>query len=75
MSAPNSTALTTLTSPSMYNGSPEFSDNYEASPNFGAGSDYDGTAETWFPLFPHRDRHCSAACPARCHEPVARDPV
>lgn len=51
MSAPNSTALTALTSPSIYNESPEFGDSFDVSPNFGS-SDYDGTGDAWFPLFP-----------------------
>lgn len=52
MSAPNSTALTTLTSPSTYNESPDFDnfDNFDVSPNFGT-ADFD-TADPWFPLFP-----------------------
>jgi hypothetical protein len=49
MSAPNSNALTTLTSPSIYNGSPDFSD---VSPAF-SNVDFDtGDAQPWFPLFP-----------------------
>jgi len=52
MSAPNSTALTALTSPSVYNESPEFNDNFDVSPNFGS-SDFDsGSNDAWFPLFP-----------------------
>ncbi|CAM1506484.1 Fc.00g061250.m01.CDS01 [Cosmosporella sp. VM-42] len=51
MSAPNSTALTALTSPSMYGESPDFADGYDVSPNFGS-NDFDGTADPWFPLFP-----------------------
>ena len=51
MSAPNSTALTTLTSPSIYNESPDF-DSFDVSPNFGS-SDFDvGNGDAWFPLFP-----------------------
>lgn len=51
MSAPNSSALTSLTSPSPYE-SPDFGDNYNVSPNFGS-CDFDtGPNETWFPLFP-----------------------
>ncbi|WYZ35628.1 hypothetical protein EsH8_X_000275 [Colletotrichum jinshuiense] len=57
MSAPNSTALTALTSPSIYNESPEFNDSYDVSPNFGTGDfgsgDFDaGSGDPWFPLFP-----------------------
>lgn len=51
MSAPNSAALTHLTSPSMYGESPDFADAYDVSPNFGS-TDFDGSAEPWFPLFP-----------------------
>jgi hypothetical protein len=52
MSAPNSTALTTLTSPSIYNESPDFGDGFDVSPNFGS-SDFDaGGGDVWYPLFP-----------------------
>ncbi|KAK4180295.1 hypothetical protein QBC36DRAFT_384495 [Triangularia setosa] len=51
MSAPNSTAFTALTSPSLYNGSPDFCDSYETSPHFGGG-DFDTNPDNWFPLFP-----------------------
>ncbi|KAK5987749.1 Cross-pathway control protein 1 [Cladobotryum mycophilum] len=50
MSAPNSAALTALTSPSLYNGSPDF-DGYDVSPNFGS-ADFDGSNDPWYPLFP-----------------------
>ena len=50
MSAPNSAALTTLTSPSIHNESPDF-DTFDTSPNFGA-SEFDGAGDAWFPLFP-----------------------
>ncbi|GJC81276.1 cross-pathway control protein 1 [Colletotrichum liriopes] len=57
MSAPNSTALTALTSPSIYNESPDFNDSYDVSPSFGTGDfgagDFDtGSGDPWFPLFP-----------------------
>ncbi|KAK1502841.1 bZIP transcription factor [Colletotrichum tamarilloi] len=57
MSAPNSTALTALTSPSIYNESPDFNDGYDVSPSFDSGdfgsADFDTTAgDPWFPLFP-----------------------
>ncbi|OLN95970.1 Cross-pathway control protein 1 [Colletotrichum chlorophyti] len=57
MSAPNSTAFTALTSPSIYNESPGLNDAYDVSPNFGTGdfgsADFDtGSADPWFPLFP-----------------------
>ncbi|KAJ6437839.1 cross-pathway control 1 [Purpureocillium lavendulum] len=50
MSAPNSSALTALTSPSIYNESPDF-DGFDVSPNFGP-SDFDGAGDPWYPLFP-----------------------
>ncbi|XXG96125.1 General control protein [Hypoxylon texense] len=54
-SAPNSTAITNLTSPSMYGESPEFHDNYEVSPNF-EGGDFDGGSnDKWFSLFPEQN--------------------
>lgn len=49
MSAPNSAALTALTSPSIYNESPEF--DYDVSPHFGPG-DFENATDTWYPLFP-----------------------
>lgn len=51
MSAPNSSALTALTSPSVYNESPDFGDGYDVSPNFGSADFADGS-DVWFPLFP-----------------------
>jgi general control protein GCN4 len=59
MSAPNSTALTTLTSPSIYNESPDF-DGFDVSPNFG-NADFDASADPWYPLFPQE----SAGAPAQ----------
>ncbi|GKU06355.1 cross-pathway control 1 [Fusarium langsethiae] len=50
MSAPNSSALTALTSPSIYNESPDF-DQYDVSPNFG-NAEFDTPGGDWFPLFP-----------------------
>ncbi|EQB44732.1 bZIP transcription factor [Colletotrichum gloeosporioides Cg-14] len=52
MSAPNSTAFTALTSPSVYNESPDFNDGYDVSPNFGSGDFETGSTDPWFPLFP-----------------------
>ncbi|KAK3303364.1 uncharacterized protein B0T15DRAFT_272187 [Chaetomium strumarium] len=52
MSAPNSAALTALTSPSIYNGSPDFCDSYDVSPSFGSGDFDNGSTDTWYPLFP-----------------------
>ncbi|KAK1981950.1 hypothetical protein LZ30DRAFT_61618 [Colletotrichum cereale] len=64
MSAPNSTAFTALTSPSIYNESPDFNDNYDVSPNFGTGDfgtgDFDsGSGDAWFPLFPQESASTS----------------
>jgi len=50
MSAPNSSALTALTSPSV-NESPDF-DAYDVSPNFGDADFGGANAANWFPLFP-----------------------
>jgi hypothetical protein len=55
MSAPNSTALTALTSPSIYNESPDFGDGYDVSPNFSGGDFEGGMGGAWFPLFPPTD--------------------
>lgn len=52
MSAPNSTALTALTSPSIYNESPDFNDSFNMSPNLEGGDIDNGTGDAWFPLFP-----------------------
>lgn len=49
LSAPNSAALTALTSPSIYD-SPDF-DGFNVSPNFGS-ADFDGSGDPWYPLFP-----------------------
>jgi general control protein GCN4 len=54
-SAPNSTAFTNLTSPSLYNGSPEFNDSYDVSPAFENGDFGAGGADAWFPLFPQEN--------------------
>jgi len=58
MSAPNSSAFTNLTSPSMYNESPNF-EEYETSPMYGNGNDLEldlGGDDPWFPLFPDANR-------------------
>jgi hypothetical protein len=60
-SAPNSSALTNLTSPSMYNESPCYED-YEVSPMFGGGADVN-TGYEWFPLFPDAADTSAAAPP------------
>ena len=56
MSAPNSTALTALTaltSPSLYGDtSPDFGDGYDVSPNFGGGDFEVSANDVWYPLFP-----------------------
>lgn len=52
MSAPNSTALTALTSPSIYNESPDFNDAFNMSPNLDGGEFDSGSGDPWFPLFP-----------------------
>ncbi|KAK4145272.1 cross-pathway control protein 1, partial [Dichotomopilus funicola] len=61
MSAPNSTALTALTSPSIYNESPEFGDTYDVSPSFGSGDFDNGSTDAWFPLFPQANPRPEAA--------------
>ncbi|PFH59967.1 hypothetical protein XA68_11642 [Ophiocordyceps unilateralis] len=50
MSAPGSAALTTLTSPSLYNESPEF-ESFDTSPGFG-NAELDVGGDAWYPLFP-----------------------
>ncbi|TQV97473.1 hypothetical protein V2A60_006773 [Cordyceps javanica] len=50
MSAPNSAALTALTSPSIYNESPDF-EGYDVSPNFET-ADFGNPSDSWYPLFP-----------------------
>lgn len=52
MSAPNSSALTALTSPSMYDGSPDLNDPFNMSPGFGGCEFEGGPSDPWFPLFP-----------------------
>ncbi|KAG6081246.1 hypothetical protein E4U15_002976 [Claviceps sp. LM218 group G6] len=54
-SAPSSAALTALTSPSLYNESPDV-DSFDASPNFG-NVDFDDTGDSWYPLFPDESSH------------------
>ncbi|PHH49960.1 Cross-pathway control protein 1 [Ceratocystis fimbriata CBS 114723] len=46
-SAPGSSSLSTITTPSLYDGSPTF----DVSSNFGT-SDFDACGTNWFPLFP-----------------------
>lgn len=56
-SAPNSTSFTNLTSPSTYNESPEYSDNFDVSP-FVGNNDLDSAlaGDPWYPLFPQEDQ-------------------
>lgn len=67
-SAPNSTAFTNLTSPSLYNGSPDFTDSYDVSPAFDNG-DFGGSTDTWFPLFP-QENTVTATAPAVDNSPA-----
>lgn len=50
LSAPNSSAFTALTSPSI-DESPDLTDAHDVSPNFG-GTDWDGLGDSWYSLFP-----------------------
>jgi hypothetical protein len=49
LSAPNSAALTALTSPSNYD-SPDF-DGFDVSPNYGS-TDFENSSDNWYSLFP-----------------------
>ena len=69
MSAPNSTAFTNLTSPSIYNESPEFNDSLDVSPSYD-GSKLDGS-DTWFSLFPDAQQTQPAA-PAVQQSPASQ---
>ncbi|KHN99075.1 cross-pathway control 1 [Metarhizium album ARSEF 1941] len=55
MSAPSSSALTALTSPSIYDESPDF-DGFDVSPNFGS-ADLESSSDPWYPLFPQDSGH------------------
>ncbi|KAL2755858.1 hypothetical protein ACRALDRAFT_1064160 [Sodiomyces alcalophilus JCM 7366] len=66
MSAPNSTALTALTSPSLYE-SPDF--GYDVSPGFGS-NDFDTGSNQWFSLFP--DQSTTPDAPAPQPSPVQK---
>ncbi|KAH8774641.1 hypothetical protein F5883DRAFT_659675 [Diaporthe sp. PMI_573] len=71
MSAPNSSALTALTSPSIYNESPEFNDSCDVSPNFGS-NDFD-SGDNWFSLFPEQNPVAAApAAPAVDQSPATK---
>ncbi|OAA64790.1 cross-pathway control protein 1 [Cordyceps fumosorosea ARSEF 2679] len=61
MSAPNSAALTALTSPSIYNESPDF-DGYDVSPNFET-ADFGNPSDSWYPLFPQESSAPEAGNP------------
>jgi len=62
LSAPNSTALTTLTSPSIYNDSPDFPvDSYQCSPIYGADGEVADASGGWFSLFPEVNNNQQAA--------------
>ncbi|KAL3420838.1 bZIP transcription factor [Phlyctema vagabunda] len=54
-SAPNSTAFTNLTSPSTYNDSPDYTDNFDVSPFVGGELDHTLGGDPWFPLFPQEE--------------------
>lgn len=76
-SAPNSSAITNLTSPSMYGESPEFHDNYEVSPNFGS-NDFDsgsGGGDKWFSLFPEQNSTAESTAPAVDPPAVDQSPL
>ena len=70
MSAPNSSALTALTSPSIYNESPEF-DSYDVSPNFGS-TELDTGVDTWYPLFPQESNNAPEPQPALDFSPAQK---
>lgn len=71
ISAPNSTAFTNLTSPSFSNESPEFTDSFDVSPNFG-NSDFDTSNDSWFPLFPQDNAMVPDQFPAVDDSPALR---
>ncbi|KAI5922898.1 hypothetical protein F4810DRAFT_720750 [Camillea tinctor] len=62
-SAPNSSALTNLTSPSIYNESPDFTDAFEVSPNFEHGDFGTSSSDPWFPLFPQGESTLTEPAP------------
>lgn len=57
-SAPPSTAFTNLTSPSTYNESPEYTDNFDVSPFVGNNHNMEDqlAGDPWYPLFPQDDQ-------------------
>lgn len=59
LDVPNSNGLSQLTTPSMYNGSPDDSENYDTSPML---QSMNSLNEDWFPLFQDSDaplQHCT----------------
>ena len=75
ISAPNSTALTALTSPSLYNESPDFNDTFNMSPNMDVGDLDSGTGDTWFSLFPSDGSLDVAASDQYQNEDSTKSPV
>lgn len=71
-SAPNSGAITNLTSPSIYNTSPELLDNLNFSP-FEGTDGVDGS--NWFPLFPTESTSNPQPSLALEHSPVISDGI
>jgi len=73
MSAPNSTAFTNLTSPSVYTDSPAYPEGYEVSPMYG-GNDLDpAMSDPWFPLFP--DAGATTSADVVDQSPVDQSPL
>jgi len=71
MSAPNSSAITALTSPSIYNVSPEMGDHYDVSPSFETTDAWDPNPDSWTSLFPesgHTAQHLGVE-----HSPASDD--
>lgn len=69
MSAPGSAALTALTTPSGYDGSPAFTDAWDGSPLFAAN---DASADAWPSLFPDAQvDHASVPAAQADESPVA----
>jgi len=71
MSAPNSSALTALTSPSMYGASPDLPDTFEVSPNFEPTDNWDPNPDNWPSLFPESN----AAQPVADEQSPASDDI
>lgn len=67
MSHPGSAALTALTTPSGYDGSPAFTDAWENSPLFATNE----TPDTWTTLFPDAEISASMSAPAPVPAPTA----